>query len=80
VDTVKYNFMDNIFEMTLSQPVVEMFRENLLCYLEVEIMRGQVERLPNGQVKYTLSLNEEKSRMIKSFMVEMIKKQNYNAN
>lgn len=68
------------FEMTLNQPVIEMFKDTLLDYLQIEILQGEVTKLKNGQTRYRLNINEEKEAFIKSMMVEAIKKQNYNAN
>lgn len=68
------------FEMTLNEPVIQMFKDSILDYLQIEILQGEVTKLTNGQTRYRLNLNEEKSNFIKSIMIEAIKRQNYNHN
>lgn len=56
------------FEMTLNRPVIEMFKESIFPFLEIEMMQGGKEYLANGQIKYSMNLDDDKAGIIKEII------------
>lgn len=57
-------------EMTLTPEMEQTFKEYF--NLEIEMMQGITEHLPNGQTKFTIEVAPDKAELIKEFMLKVI--------
>lgn len=57
--------------MTINPEMEYLFRDTL--NLDIEMMQGTREELPNGQVKYSFKIyDDQKNEMVKEFALKMI--------
>jgi len=66
--------------ITLSPSAKESMKDTLLTYLEIEILQGEVVELPSGATEYRMNVDGEKAQVIKGIVIDLIRKNNYNAN
>ena len=57
-------------EMDLTPYMADKLKELFNC--EIEMMQGTQEPLPDGRIRYTFKVDDEKGRMIMSFCLHVI--------
>ena len=58
--------------MEVNDEIADLIRETF--NVEVEMLRGSIEKLPNGQTKYSFEVAGQKAEMIKEFILKVISK------
>ena len=65
LDTKTRQPLANKWEMKLTPIFQQTFNTDVLPYLEIEIMQGYQELLPDGRTLYLFELDDEKSQVFK---------------
>lgn len=60
--------------MDLTDKMTKTVKENF--DIEIEMMQGEIEKLPDGRTRYTLEVNEEKGKVIIQFILAVMFRNN----
>ena len=69
----------NNWELILTPATHEAFKEQVLLFIEIEIMQGKKEDLPDGRIKYNVVLDDEMTTIFRQSVVKSLVKRMYDS-
>jgi hypothetical protein len=72
--------LSNKWEFVLTPEIVDRFTVDVFPHIELDIMRGQVTKQPDGRTRYIFTLDDEATRIIKSALINTINQINGRCN